>query len=90
MYNYNKSALSPYDPTRRAIHSTLRAEDDVISNSGPNLKKTVSLHDVVHFIDEKNMVTYVDFHCGITSYPENPTKIRQINREQNYTSGSCE
>ena len=36
------------------------------------------------------MVTYVDFDCGITFFPETPTKIRQINRERNYISRSCE
>ena len=61
MYNYNKSVLSPYDPTKLAIHSILRPEDDLISNCGPNVKKTVSFDDVVHFIDKENMVTYVDF-----------------------------
>ena len=66
MYNYNKSVLSCYDPTKLAIHSILRPEDDLISNCGPNLKKAVSSDDVVHFIDEENMVTYVDFDCGIT------------------------
>ena len=90
MYNYNKSVLSPYDPTKLAIHSILRPEDDFISNCGPNLKKTVSFDDVVHFIDEENMVTYVDFDCGITFFPETPTEIRQIKRERNYISRSCE
>ena len=86
MYNYNKSVLSPYDPTKLAIHSILRPEDDLISNCGPNLKKIVSFDDVINFIDEENMVTNVDFDCGITFLPENPTKIRQINRERNYIS----
>ena len=90
MYNYNKSVLSTYDPTKLAIHSILRPEDDLISNCGPNLKKTVSFDDVVHFIDEENMVTYVDFDCGITFFPENRKKFRQTNREQNYISRSCE
>ena len=90
MYNYNKSVLSPYDPTKLAIHSILRPEDDVISNFDPNLKKTVSFDDVVHFIDEENIKTFVDSDCGITFFPENPTKFRQINREQNYISRSCE
>ena len=90
MYNYNKCVLSPYDPTKLAIHSILRPEDDLISNCGPNLKKTVTFDDVVHFIDEENMMTYVDFGCGITFFPETPTKIRQINRERNYISRSCE
>ena len=90
MYNYNKSGLSPYDPTKLAIHSILRPEDDLISNCGPNVKKTVSFDDVVHFIDEENIVTYVDFDCSITFLPETPTKIRQITRERNYISRSCE
>ena len=90
MYNYNKSRISPYDPTKLAIHSILRPEDDFISNCGPNVKKTVSFDDVVHFIDKGNIVTYVDFDCGITFLPETPTEIRQINRERNYISRSCE
>ena len=88
--NYNKSGLCPYDPTKLAIHSILRSEDDLISNSGPNVKKTVSFDDVVHFIDEQNTVTYVDFDCGITFLPKTPTKTRQINRERNYVSRCCE
>ena len=90
MYNYNKSGLSPYDPTKLSIHSILRPEDDLISNCGPNVKKTVSFDDVVHFIDEENIVTYVDFDCSITFLSETPTKIRQITRERNYISRSCE
>ena len=90
MYNYNKSVLSPNDPTKLPIHSILRPKDDIISNCGPNLKKTVSFDDVVHFIDEENMVTNVDFDCGITFFPETPKKIRQINRERNYISRACE
>ena len=65
MYNYNKTGLFPYDPTKLAIHSILRPEDDLISNCGPNVKKTVSFDDVVHFHDEENIVTYVDFDCGL-------------------------
>ena len=90
MYNYHKSRLSPYDPTKLAIHSIPRPEDDLIAVCGTNVKKTVSLDDVVHFIDEENLVTYVDFDCGVTFLPETPTKIRQINRERNYFSRSCQ
>ena len=54
------------------------------------LRKSVSFDVVVHFIDEVNMVNYVDFDCGIKFFPENPTKFRQINWEQNYISRSCE
>ena len=90
MYNYDKSGLSLYEPTKLAIHSILRPEDALISNCGPNVRKTVSFDDVVHFIDEDNIVTYINFDCGITFLPETPTKIRQINRDWKYISRSCE
>ena len=70
MYNYNKSVLSPYDPTKLALHSILRPEVDFISNCPPNVKKTVSFDDVVHFIDKENVVIYVDFDCVITFLPK--------------------
>ena len=54
------------------------------------MSKTNSFDDVVHFIDEENFVTYVDCDCGIIFLPESPTKLRQINRERNYISRSCE
>ena len=82
--------MSPYDPTKLAIHSILRPEDDLLSNYGQNFKKIVSFGDILHFIDEENIVTYVDFDYGVTVYPETPTRIRQINREPNYISRSCE
>ena len=90
MCSYNKTQVYPHDPTKLAIHSILRPEDDLISNYGQAFKKTVSFDDIVQFIDEENIVTYVDFDCGITFYPETPTKIRQIKREQNNISRSCE
>ena len=90
MHNHNEYVLSPYDPTKLVIHFILRPEDDILSNCGPNVKKTVSFDDVVHFIDKENMVIYVDFVCAITFFPETPTKIRQTNRERNYISRSCE
>ena len=81
MCSYNKTQVSPHDPTKLAIHSILRLEDDLISNCGQCFKKNVSFDDIVHFIDEENIVTYVDFDSVITFYPETPTKIRQIKRE---------
>ena len=90
MCSYNKSQVSPYDPTKLAIHSILRAEDDLISNCGQNFEKTVSFDDNVHFINEEKIVTYGDFDCGFTFNPETPTKIRQTNRERNYIFRSCE
>ena len=90
MCSYNKSQVCPYDPIKLAIHSVLRPEDDLISNCGQKFKKTVSFDDILHFIDEENIVTSEDFDCGVTFYPEALTKIRQINRERNYVSRSCE
>ena len=52
------------------------------------LQKTVSFDCIVHFIDEENIVTYVDFPCGVNFYTEAPTKIKQINRERNLISRS--
>ena len=90
MCSYNKTQVSPYDPTKLAIHSILRAEDDLISNCGQNLEKTVSFDDNVHFINEEDIVTYGHFDCGFTFNPETPTKIRETNRERNHISRSCE
>ena len=90
MCSYNKTQASIYDPTKLTILSFLRPKDDLISNCGPNIKKTVSFDDVVHFNDEEIMVNYVVFDCGITFFPETPTKIRQSKRERNYISRSCE
>ena len=90
MYDYKKSVISHYDPTKLAIHYILLPEDDLISNCSPNVKKTVSFDDVVHFIDEDNIVIDVDFDCGLFFFPETPTKIRQINPEWKYNSRSCE
>ena len=44
----------------------------------------------MHFTDEENIVTYIDFDCGITFYPQTPTKIKQINWQRTYISRSCE
>ena len=90
MCSYNKTQVSPFDPTKLAIHSILLPEDDLTSNCGENFKKIVSFDDLVHFIDGEDIVTYEDFDCGITLYHETPTKIREINRERNYISRSCE
>ena len=77
-----ETQVSPYDPTKLAIHSILRPEDDLISKCGQNFRKTVSFDDIAHFIDEENIVTIVDFDFGFTFYPQTPTKIKQINRER--------
>ena len=79
MCSYKEYQVSPYDPTKLAIHSILRPEDDLISICGQNCKQTASFNDMVHFTKEENIVTFVDFHCGITFYAETPTDSRQIN-----------
>ena len=43
---------------------------------------------MVLFIDEENIVTYVDFDCGFASYPAAPTKLGHINREKKNNSRS--
>ena len=83
MSGYNKTQVSAYDPTKLAIHSILRPKDDHILNCGQTFKKTVSFDDIVHFIDEEDIVTYEDCDCGFSSYPETPTKIRESNWERN-------
>ena len=90
MCNYNETQISPYDPTKLAIHSILRSEDDVISNCGQKFKKTFPFVDIVHFFDEENIVACVDFAWGITFYPETPTKVKQIHPEWNCISRICE
>ena len=68
----------------------MRPEDDIISNCGQNFNDFVSFDDIVHFIDEEDTVTYEDFYCGITFYPETPAKIREVNRERIYISRAFE
>ena len=50
-------------------------------NCGHNFKMTVSFVVIVHLMDEENIVTYVDFDCGIAFLPGAPTEVGHINRE---------
>ena len=75
MYSYIKTQDSPYDPKKLAIHSIVHPEVDLRWKSGHNLKNMVSFDDIVRFIDEAIIVTFVDFHCGFTFYPEAPLKL---------------
>ena len=56
-YNYIKFQDSTYDPIKLAILSNLRPEAELISICGHIFKKTVSVDEVVHLIDEENIVT---------------------------------
>ena len=90
MYNYKKTQVSPHVPTKLATHSIWRLEDNLLSNFGHIFTKTFSFDEIVHFSDEENIVTYVDFDCGFPCIPETCTKIGPNNRERNYISRSCE
>ena len=90
MCNFKKTQVSLFDSRKLAIHFILRPEDDLVSNCGHNFKKIVSFNAIVHSIHVETIVTYVDLGCGIAFYTETPTKIRQINRERNSISRSCE
>ena len=83
MCSYYINQVSRYDPTKLAILTILRPEDDLLSNRGRNLKKTVSSGDILHFIDEEDNVTNEDFDCGISFYPWTPTKIKQTTENGN-------
>ena len=76
MYNYKKTQVSPHDPTKLAFHSIWRLEDNHISNFVHNFKKTFCFDEIVHFIDEENIMTYVVFDCGFPCYPVNLYKNR--------------
>ena len=44
----------------------------------------------MHFIDEENIVAYINFDSGFTFLPETPTKTGKINRGRKYISRSRE
>ena len=67
MYIYNKPQDSADEATENAISSILRPE---VSNCDHNSNETFSFDDILHLLFEGNFVTYADFDCGITSYPE--------------------
>ena len=75
VYSYNKIQGSLCDPTKPAISSNLRRELDLMSNYGENFNNTVSFEDMVHFINEENIVTFVGLICGITIYTGALTKL---------------
>ena len=53
-------------------------------------KKTVAIDGIVQFIDEENIVTYVDIGCAITVHPEAPIKVGQATGERKNIFRSCE
>ena len=89
MNNYNKTQNTPYDPTKLGVHSFLRSEADLISKCGLISKKKKYFDAIVHLIDEENIVTWVDFGCGITFITENPTNVGQTNGQRENICRSC-
>ena len=74
MGNYNKTQVSPQEPTKLAIHSILQQEEDLIPNIGQNFKNTVSFDDILHFIDKENIVSFLNIDCGFHFDSGIPTK----------------
>ena len=79
-----------FGPAELAVLSTLRPEDDLVSHCDQKFKKTVSFDDTAHHIDEENIMSCVDFDNVITFYHVTPLHNRQISREQNCISRSCD
>ena len=90
MYNYNKTQDSSYDLIKLAVFLILRLEHYLISSCGHNFKKVVSFDNIVHFVDEENIVTYVDLDYGIHFDSEAASNNERINRERKDISRSCE
>ena len=77
MYRCKDTHDSPYHLTKLAIYSFLRPEAVSMSKYGQISYEMVYFDDIVHFIDEDNNVTFVDFDCGSTFNIEAATKVRQ-------------
>ena len=88
IYNHIITQDSPYDPRKLAIYSILHPEVDPISNWNHNFKKTISLVDMVQFIDSEDIVTLVDFDFGITFHAGAPNEVGRINQGRRNISGS--
>ena len=90
MCSYNKTQVSPCDPTKIAIYSILRPEDDLISNCGVTFKKHCNFwwQCAPHWQGEHRNLW--KFGLRITFYTKTPTEIGQINRKRNYISRCCE
>ena len=78
IYNSNENRVSPYDSKKLAVNSTLRPEVVFMKNWGRNWKKTVYFDDMVHVIEEENIVTFVVFDCRINFYPEASINVKPI------------
>ena len=90
MYRCKDTHDSPYHLTKLAIHSFLRPEAVSRSKYGQISYEMVYFDDIVHFIDEDNNVTFVDFDCGFTFHTEAATKVGQINQKRKNICRLCE
>ena len=89
MYNYNGTQDSLFAPTKLAIHFLLRPVVDLVLNCGHHSKSRF-FNDIVHFIDEENIVTGVDFDGDKFFHTEAPTIVGRINRKCENILRSCE
>ena len=60
-----------------------------MSKCGLISKETIPFDDILHFTDEENIATWVDFGCGITFSTENPTNVEQTNGQRENICRSC-
>ena len=74
-FNYSATQYLFYDPTKLAIRFILRKEVDFLSSQGDNFNKTVSFDDTLHFVDDQNVLTYVDSECCLTFYRQKSDKF---------------
>ena len=68
--------------SNKAQNSVCFAPGRILYQIVVTFQKTTSFEDIAHFIDEENIVTYVDFDCCNTFYPKAASKIWHINRER--------
>ena len=86
MYTYNKIQVSVWSyKASNSFHFAAKSRSYIKLWS---YFQEDGFDEIVHFNDEENIVTYVDFDCGITFYPEAPTKVGQTNRKRNSISRS--
>ena len=89
LYNYKKNQETPYDPSKLAIHSILRPEVEPMRKCGDNSNMIVSFDGMVRSIDGENILTFVDFDCVFTLWPEAPTKLKRVNQDWKTVGRSC-
>ena len=81
IFNINSAKDYAFDPTELAIHSILRHEVNFIPNCGCIFNKTVPFDNMVCFIDEDNLMSYVSLVFGKNLHPEASRKNIHMNQK---------